>query len=194
MKNHKYHDALSESLGIENDVETVDRNPAVRNTMNKDETSEVTLFDQNGDSAVQQQTPQQQQEDTRISLRDDDELVKDVQDDYNEIRATLYKMMSMGQESLQGILELAQESDQPRAYEVVAITMKNVADISDKLMKLHTDMQDVENKKNESKEKKNNGSNVPQAPGQSTNTTNNNVFVGSTKELQDMLDRMMKKQ
>ena len=56
--------------------------------------------------------------------------------DYEYSRANLYSLVEKGQEAVNGILELAQESDSARAYEVAATTIKAVADTTDKLIDL----------------------------------------------------------
>ena len=95
----------------------------------------------------------------------------DIQKDYEYTRANLYSLIEKGQESLNGILELAGESASPRAYEVAGQIIKSVADTTDKLMDLQKKVKEVD----EDNQK-------------SPNTvTNNAVFVGSTTELQKML-------
>ena len=76
-------------------------------------------------------------------------------------------MIEKGQESLDGIMELAQESDSPRAYEVAGQIIKSVADTTDKLMDLQKKMKEL-NKEEDSGPK---------------SVTNNALFVGSTAEL-----------
>lgn len=95
---------------------------------------------------------------------------EDKEKDYQYARAQLYDIVEKMQESLNGAMEVAQQSDHPRAYEVVFNGAKNAADVVDKLGDLHKKMQDVE------KEDK-----VVQQ-------TQNNVFMtGSTAELLKML-------
>ena len=95
----------------------------------------------------------------------------DIQKDYEYTRANLYSLIEKGQESLNGILELAGESASPRAYEVAGQIIKSVADTTDKLLDLQKKVKEVD----EDNQK-------------SPNTvTNNAVFVGSTTELQKML-------
>ena len=96
---------------------------------------------------------------------------QDVKQDYEISRAALHSLVLKGQEAVDGILELAQASDHPRAYEVAATTIKNVADTADKLIDLQKKMKelDAEDQKN--------------AP----STVNNTMFVGSTADLQKML-------
>ena len=100
-----------------------------------------------------------------------------IQKDYEYSRGQLYSIIEKGQEAIDGILELAQESDSPRAYEVAGQLIKNVADTADKLMDLQKKLKEV------NKEEK--GS-TP------TSVTNNAVFLGSTAELQKFIKGSMK--
>ena len=95
----------------------------------------------------------------------------DVEKDYKYTRGQLYSIIEKGQEAINGILELAQESEMPRAYEVAGQLIKNVADATDKLMDLQKKLKDV----NEEQETK------------GPTTVNNSLFVGSTAELQKFL-------
>ena len=105
-----------------------------------------------------------------------DRLTKeDVEKDYEYTRANLYSLIEKGQETLNGIMELAEETQSPRAYEVAGQLLKSVADTTDKFLKLQKDLKDI---KEEQK-----------GP---TNVTNNAMFVGSTAELQKMLKEMNK--
>lgn len=99
---------------------------------------------------------------------------KDLDNDYEYTRGQLYNLIEKGQEAINGILDVAQNSDHPRAYEVAGNLIKNVADISDKLVDLQKKMKDI------SEEKSKGPSSV----------TNNAMFVGSTAELQKMLKQM----
>lgn len=98
---------------------------------------------------------------------------KDVTNDYEYTRGQLYNLIEKGQEAINGILDVAQNSDHPRAYEVAGNLIKNVADISDKLVDLQKKMKDLDEDK--------------KGP---TTVTNNAMFVGSTSELQKMLKQM----
>ena len=60
----------------------------------------------------------------------------DIKKDYDYTRGNLYSIIEKGQEALNGVLELAQESEMPRAYEVAGQLIKNVADATDKLLDL----------------------------------------------------------
>ena len=96
--------------------------------------------------------------------------------DYEYTRAQLYSLIEKGQEAVNGILELSQESDSPRAYEVAGQLIKNVADATDKLLDLQKKLKEVEEEK--------------QTKGPST--VNNALFVGSTAELAKMLKHGLK--
>ena len=65
---------------------------------------------------------------------------EDVKKDYDYTRGNLYSLIEKGQEAINGILELAQESEMPRAYEVAGQLIKNVADATDKLMDLQRNL------------------------------------------------------
>ena len=95
----------------------------------------------------------------------------DITKDYEYTRGNLYSIIEKGQEPINGILELAQESEMPRAYEVAGQLIKSVSDATDKLMDLQKKLKDV----NEEKETK------------GPTTVNNALFVGSTADLQKLL-------
>ena len=94
----------------------------------------------------------------------------DIKKDYEYTRGNLYSIIEKGQEAINGILELAQESEMPRAYEVAGQLIKNVADATDKLMDLQKKLKDVEEEKQKG-----------------PTTVNNALFVGSTAELAKIL-------
>lgn len=96
---------------------------------------------------------------------------RDIEKDYEYTRGNLYSLIEKGQEAINGILELAQESELPRAYEVAGQLIKNVADATDKLMDLQKKLKEVEEGKTQ------------KGP---TNVTNA-LFVGSTAELAKLL-------
>ena len=107
-----------------------------------------------------------------VGIQKPDRLTKnDIEKDYEYTRGNLYSIIEKGQEAINGILELAQESEMPRAYEVAGQLIKNVADATDKLMDLQKKLKDVEEEK--------------QTKGPST--VNNALFVGSTADLAKML-------
>ena len=63
--------------------------------------------------------------------------------DYEYTRGNLYSLIEKGQEAVDGILELAQESDQPRAFEVAGQLIKHVGDVADKLVDLQKKVADI---------------------------------------------------
>lgn len=117
-----------------------------------------------------------------ISTKKDNEIVRkkedsatqvsldEVERDYNYTRANLYSIIEKGQEAINGILEVAQEGSEPRAYEVVGQLIKNVSDATDKLMDLQKKLKDIT------------GESV-----KGPTTVNNALFVGSTSELAKFL-------
>ena len=108
-----------------------------------------------------------------------DRLTKDdITKDYEYTRGNLYSIIEKGQEAINGILELAQESEMPRAYEVAGQLIKSVSDATDKLMDLQKKLKDVEEE--------------TQQKGPST--VNNALFVGSTAELAKLLKNGTKEQ
>ena len=96
---------------------------------------------------------------------------EDIKRDYEYTRGNLYSIIEKGQEAIDGILELAQESEMPRAYEVAGQLIKNVADATDKLLTLQQKLKDVQEEKDT----------------KGPTTVNNALFVGSTAELQKLL-------
>ena len=97
--------------------------------------------------------------------------------DYEYTRGHLYSLVEKGQEAVDGILELAQESDQPRAFEVAGQLIKHVGDVADKLVDLQKKVNEIENPKKDKQ----------------VNTTNNTMFVGSTADLAKFLKKQRDK-
>ena len=97
----------------------------------------------------------------------------DVKSDYEYTRGNLYSIIEKGQEAINCVLELAQESDSPRAYEVLGQLIKNVSDTTDKLIDLQKKIKDIDEDKS------------VKGP---TNVTNA-LFVGSTAELAKLLKK-----
>ena len=94
---------------------------------------------------------------------------KDIKDDYEFSRATLKDLIKVGTYSMDSLAELARESEHPRAFEVLSNHLKAIGDITDKLMQL------------QKRKKELTQDDVRRE------ITNNNVFVGSTTDLQRML-------
>lgn len=99
----------------------------------------------------------------------------DLKRDYEYTRGTIYSLLEKGQEAINGMLEVAQESESARAYEVVGQLIKSVSDTADKLANLHKTLKDIEDTK-------------VSGP---TNVTNA-LFVGSTAELSKLLKSQKK--
>ena len=102
---------------------------------------------------------------------------QDLTKDYEYSRAQLYSLVEKGQEAVDGALDVAQQSDSARAYEVAGQLIKHVADTADKLVDLQKKMKEID----EVNTKQN-----------TTNVTNNSLFVGSTAALQKMLKKVSK--
>ena len=98
-------------------------------------------------------------------------ILSDIRKDYEYARGNMYSIIEKGQEALNGILELAQETESPRAYEVVGQLIKNVSDSTEKLIELQKKLKDLEEIKTSS------------GPTSVTNA----LFVGSTTELSKLL-------
>ena len=96
----------------------------------------------------------------------------DVDDDYKYGRAQLYSLVEKGQEAIQGALEVAQNTDHPRAYEVAGNLIKNVAEVTEKLGDLQEKMKKLKD-----------------VPNNAPKNVTNALFVGSTAELQKMLKK-----
>ena len=96
---------------------------------------------------------------------------KNVDNDYKYSRDTYYELVEKGKQSLELMIEVARESEHPRAFEVLSGMIKNISDVNDRLMDL--------NKKKKDLDRKEEIKNI-------ANTTNN-LFVGSTSELQKLL-------
>ena len=109
---------------------------------------------------------------TNVGINRPDRLTKDdIEKDYEYTRGNLYSIIEKGQEAINGVLELAQETETARAYEVAGQLIKSVSDATDKLMDLQKKLKDV------NEEQKSKG----------PSTVNNALFVGSTAELTKLL-------
>ena len=104
--------------------------------------------------------------------RTEDDKKEDVDNDYKYSRENYYNLIERGQEAIQGILDVAKEGQHPRAYEVALAGIKNVADTVDKLQDLQAKLKELK-----------------QLPKTSNANIKNALFVGSTAELQKMLNR-----
>jgi hydrogenase maturation factor HypF (carbamoyltransferase family) len=98
----------------------------------------------------------------------------DITVDYEYSRATLMSLVEKGQEAINSVLELAQETDSARSFEVVGQLIKTVADATEKLMENQKKLRDLEEEKT------------------SGNVTNNALFVGTTSEVLNLLKNELK--
>lgn len=96
--------------------------------------------------------------------------------DFEYARQIYHDLLAKGSESMEEMMEVAKATEHPRAFEVLSNMMKNMADINGNLMDMHKKKKDFEQKEQKA---------LPQ--GQTTN----NVFVGSTSDLQRMLQDEM---
>ena len=96
---------------------------------------------------------------------------KNIDNDYKYSRDTYYELVEKGKQSLELMIEVARESEHPRAFEVLSGMIKNISDVNDRLMDLNKKKKDIDKKDDVKKV---------------ANTTNN-LFVGSTTELQKLL-------
>jgi hypothetical protein len=96
---------------------------------------------------------------------------KNIDNDYKYSRDTYYELVEKGKQSLELMMEVARESEHPRAFEVLSGMIKNISDVNDRLMDLNKKKKDIDKKDDVKKV---------------ANTTNN-LFVGSTTELQKLL-------
>ena len=100
-----------------------------------------------------------------------------VEYDYDYSRATYYELIEKGKESLDLMIEVARESEHPRAFEVLSGMVKNISDVNDRLMDLNKKQKEMTAPtKHEAKQ-----------------ITNNNVFLGSTTDLQRLLQDKVEK-
>ena len=111
----------------------------------------------------------------------DGEIISDAKDkiesDYDVTRSNLRSLLTTGQDALVQALEVAKQSEHPRAFEVVGNLMKQLADVNQQLMDLHQQKQKLDEP----------------AKGEANKVTNNNaIFVGSTAELNKLIHKMNK--
>ena len=106
--------------------------------------------------------------DTLTVKRDD--TLEDVDSDYKYQRENFYSLIERGQDAIDGILDVAKNSDHPRAFEVAGNLISQVADVTEKLGKLQSAMKRLK-----------------EVPNNAPKNVTNALFVGSTTELQKML-------
>jgi hypothetical protein len=112
----------------------------------------------------------EKKEETNITKIEIDQS-KQLEVDFQQVRKNLKSLVSTGEEAIEGILKVAQEGDSPRAYEVAAAMIKTVSEVNKDIIEMHHKMKQIEKP------------NVVEK-----NTTNNSIYVGSTSDLQDLIN------
>ena len=113
--------------------------------------------------------PEEKKETSVVKVNIDDS--KQLEVDFQQVRKNLKNLVSTGEEALEGILKVAQEGDSPRAYEVAAAMLKTVSEINKDILEMHHKVKQIEKP------------NIVEK-----NTTNNSIYVGSTSDLQDLIN------
>jgi hypothetical protein len=105
-------------------------------------------------------------------IREIDVNAVDSEKDYWLVRKNMKELIKQGEDAIDGILNVATQGDAPRAYEVAAQMIKTVADVNKDLIDLHKKVKEI------NKEEVN-----------INNTTNQSIYVGSTSDLQDLINQ-----
>ena len=101
-----------------------------------------------------------------------------INDDYEHVRFNMRELLNTGKDALLDALEVAKQSEHPRAYEVVGTLMKQLADMNQQLLDVHQQKQKLS------------GLNVKEKQQSNQVTNNNAIFVGSTNDLASMIKNM----
>ena len=99
------------------------------------------------------------------------DLTSDLNDAYQESRENLQDIIENGKEALEKILDIAKDSEAPRAFEVYATLLKNMVEANEKLLVIQKQMREMNSNKNET----------------NNTTIDKAIFVGSTSELGKLL-------
>ena len=121
---------------------------------------------------VETKAPVEQKEFKPLVPRKEEKGKEDVDNDYKYSRENYYNLIERGQEAIQGILDIAKEGQHPRAYEVAGQLIGQVGQTVDKLQDLQKKLKDLK-----------------ELPNKTSNNIKNALFVGSTAELQKMLNK-----
>jgi predicted RNase H-like HicB family nuclease len=105
-------------------------------------------------------------------IKEVDVEMDDVDKDFQRARQNLKELINLGFVAIDGVLKVASEGDSPRAYEVVAQMLKSVAETNKDLVELHQRMKSIKQEKYE----------------KTVNNTTNAIFVGSTRDLQELIN------
>ena len=116
-----------------------------------------------------------------ITMNDERKVDAKLEDDFEQSRNRLNSLLIQGQDALHHAREVAKSSENPRAFEVVSNMIKQLADINNQLLQLHKQRSDLEMR-----------SSAPKGQEGGPQTVNNNLFVGTTADLNKMMQRALK--
>ena len=134
---------------------------------NYDGIVEDTLNPKAVDAEIVKEEPKPKPKKRTERIIDEESIARDIKKDYDYARGQLYDIIEKGQDALSGALDVATNTDHPRAYEVTGQLIKSVSDATEKLIDLQRKMQDIE-----------------EGPKSKQNITQNNaLFVGTNAEL-----------
>jgi hypothetical protein len=102
-----------------------------------------------------------------------------IENDFDHVRGNIKELLSTGRSALYDMIEVAKQSEHPRAYEVVGTLMKQVADMNQQLLDVHAQKQKLSGTGKKKEEP-------------ASQVTNNAIFVGSTNDLATMIHNMHK--
>ena len=158
---------LDKALGILNDVDTLEKEPW-NYVHEKDDEPRIKAPDDYKRSPVMKMPAQELVNTGQVSPVVD--MSEDVESDYAYQRQNFYNLVERGNDAIEGILELAKESEHPRTYEVAGNLIKQVAEVTEKLGDLQEKMKKLK-----------------EVPDNAPKNVTNALFVGSTAELQKMI-------
>ncbi|MFN4975268.1 MAG: hypothetical protein ACK5GV_08495 [Bacteroidota bacterium] len=98
--------------------------------------------------------------------------------DYNYIRNNLYTITEKSIDALNSLVDIAQQSQHPRAYEVISLMVNTIASAQKDLMTIHKDKKKIES---------------DSASSEKSDVVNNNLFIGNTAQLDEIIANMTKK-
>ena len=166
---------LDKALGILNDVETLEKEPWNYVHKKDDERikapkdyARIKAPDDYKRSPVMKMPAQELVDTGQVSPVVD--MNQDIDNDYEYQRQNFYNLVERGNDAIEGILELAKESEHPRTYEVAGNLIKQVSEVTEKLGDLQEKMRKLK-----------------EVPNNAPKNVTNALFVGSTAELQKML-------
>ena len=158
---------LDKALGILSDVDTLEKEPW-NYVHKKDDEPRIKAPDNLKRRPVMKMPAQELVNTGQVSPMVD--MSEDVEDDYAYQRQNFYNLVERGNDAIEGILELAKESEHPRTYEVAGNLIKQVAEVTEKLGDLQEKMKKLK-----------------EVPDNAPKNVTNALFVGSTAELQKMI-------